>query len=239
MKALCAEAMGDHLASRSRLERWHEWIRGRRYRLAELTRNIGRAQQIDSNEPDSVLVVIAHGWRDASVANRVVQALEADWAAAPPPCRQAYEGVLACAPEIIVVDLRRNSRCGCLGHRHLGVREPPFAESHEGFGGAAIGEIDIAWKRVQAWPALPLQEAALDTRFFEGSRLDEFRSRQWGLRLLSVFLHETHHLVFPGDAEDAVRKRSLAFYRDALSSYVEESCSTLSFTIDRSFSRMD
>jgi hypothetical protein len=31
----------------------------------------------------------------------------------------------------------------------------------------------------------------------------------------------------------------LSFYREALHSYVEESCTTLSFTIDRSFSRME
>ena len=106
-------------------------------------------------------------------------------------------------------------------------------------GGQSAGELDIAWRRVEAWPALPLQETALDARFFEGSRLDEFRARQFRLRLLSVFLHETNHLAFPHEPEDSVRDRSLSFYRDALRSYVEEACATLSFTIDRSFSRME
>jgi hypothetical protein len=35
-----------------------------------------------------------------------------------------------------------------------------------------------------------------------------------------------------------VRQRSLGFYHDALASYVENAMATLSFTIDRSFSRL-
>ncbi|HUI40535.1 MAG TPA: hypothetical protein VL523_01055 [Terriglobia bacterium] len=242
MSALSPSVIQAYLESRPRLVRAVEWVRGRRYRMAELSRavqtgGLSGAGGVEALTP--ILVVIAHGWHDASIARRVAVALEGDWITVPPACRDAYQAILACAPELIVLDLRRQNRCGCLGHRHPVIRERPFAEPHETFGGAAIGEIDIAWQRVQAWPALPLQETALDTRFFEGSRLEEFRSRQWGLRLLSVFLHETHHLVFPDEAEDKVRGRSLAFYRDALSSYVEEACSTLSFTIDRSFSRME
>ena len=99
--------------------------------------------------------------------------------------------------------------------------------------------MDIAWERIEAWPALPLHDTALDARFFEGSRLDEFRNRQFRLRLLSVFLHETNHLVYPNEPEQSVRGRSLAFYREALSSYAEEASTTLSFTIDRSFSRLE
>jgi hypothetical protein len=55
--------------------------------------------------------------------------------------------------------------------------------------------------------------------------------------LLSVVLHETNHLVFPHEPESSVRGRSLGFYRDALASYVEGAMATMSFTIDRSFSR--
>ena len=242
MSTFTAPAIQAYLESRSRSVRLQEWLRGRRYRLAGLSRPAaaGEPSTAGGAKPrESLLVVIAHARRDTAVALRVAEALEKDWPAVPLRCRAAYEGILACAPEIIVLDLRRVNRCGCLGHRHLVVREPPFAEAHEAFGGAAIGEIDIALKLVQAWPVLSLLDCALVSRFFEGSRLDEFRHRQWGLRLLSVFLHETHHLVFPADAEDAVRGRSVAFYRDALSSYAEETCSTLSFTIDRSFSRME
>jgi len=196
-------------------------------------------EELAAEGPAPLLVVIAHRWRDTTVARQVRQSLEEDWPSVARVYREAYQGILASAPPLIVLDLRRNNRCGCLGHRHPLVREQPFAEPHEAFRGADIGEIDIAWQRVEAWPALPLQDTALDARFFEGSRLDDFRSRQFRLRLLSVFLHETNHLVFPNEAEDSVRARSLNFYRDALSSYVEETCHTLSFTIDRSFSRME
>ena len=56
--------------------------------------------------------------------------------------------------------------------------------------------------------------------------------------MLSVLLHETNHLAASGEPESAVLSRSLSFYRDSLAAYVEETVSTLSFTIDRSFSRL-
>jgi len=227
MSALEPVAILDYLRSRPRLTRWLERLRGRRYRLAPFA------------DREAPLVVIAYRWRGAAAAGQMAVALQQDWPAVPQFCREAYENILERAPGLLVLDLRRQNRCRCLGHRHPLVREEPFAEPHEAFGGAAVGEMDIAWERVQAWPALPLQDTALDARFLEGSRLDEFRSRQFRLRLLSVFLHETNHLVFPKESEASVRARSLAFYRDALSSYVEGACATLSFTLDRSFFRID
>jgi len=118
------------------------------------------------------------------------------------------------------------------------VKEAPFAESHEAFGGARVGEVDIAYERVERWQALPLSDTALDSKFLEGTRLEEFRAQQFRLRVLSVLLHETNHLVAPDEPETSVRERSLAFYRDALASYVENAIATLSLTIDRSFSRL-
>ena len=222
--------LSDYLAGRPRLARAVVWLRGRRYLITELARG---------PEVAPLAVVIAHQRGDASHARRVAHALEQDWLEAPPSCHEAYEAVLAGSPDLIVLVLRRRNRCGCLGHRHPTVREEPFRLTHEGFGAGTVGEIDIAWQRVEAWPALPLEETALDARFFEGSRLDEFRERQSRLRLLSVFLHETNHLVNPHEPEESVRARSIAFYREALSNYVEEACATMSFTIDRSFSRME
>ncbi|HEY6293269.1 MAG TPA: hypothetical protein VI455_17090 [Terriglobia bacterium] len=239
MSALAPAAITGYLDSRPRLARWIEWLRGRRYRVAVLGAPALPAESSDLDGPGQLPVVIVHAWRDAPVAARVALALEADWPSVPESCREAYDSILACAPWLVVLDLRRSNRCGCLGHRHPVVREEAFAEPHEALSGAVVGEVDIAWRRVEAWPALPLEETALDARFFEGSRLQEFRSRQFRLRLLSVFLHETNHLVFPHEPEESVRGRSLAFYRDALRSYVEETCATMSFTIDRSFSRME
>jgi hypothetical protein len=126
-----------------------------------------------------------------------------------------------------------------LGHRHVLVKEAPFAESHDAFGGMEVGEIDIAYARVETWQALPLMDTALDAKFFAGSRLQEFHTEQFRLRLLSVLLHEINHLVSSGEPEGSVRERSLTFYREALASYVEEAVASLSLTIDRSFSRFD
>jgi hypothetical protein len=221
-----AQAVGSYLASRPRTTRWVEWLAGRRYRLA-----------VFADRPVPV-VVVAHRYRDPARAEQVARAIEQDWAEAPPRCRESYEEILACAPGLIVVQLRRRNVCGCLGHRHVIVKEAPFAEPHDAFGGAAVGEMDIAFDRVESWLALPLMDTALDTQFIAGSRLREFHEQRLRFRLLSILLHETHHMVEPQAPEDTVRQLSLAFYREALANYVENARASLSFTIDRSFSRL-
>jgi len=183
------------------------------------------------------LVVIAHYFRDAAKARQIALAAEHDWLAVPERCREVYDAVLLKAPELVLVQLRKKNVCGCLGHRHMVVKEPPFAEPHEAFGGASVGEMDIAYERVRDWQPLPLTDTALDTKFLVGSRLDEFHARQFRLRVLSLLLHETNHLASPGEPEASVRERSLGFYRDALAFYVDEAVTSLSLTIDRSFSR--
>ncbi len=220
-----AAAIEEYLRARPRWIRWREWASGRRYGLARFG---ARGKPI---------VIVAHSFRDAARARQIAIAIEQDWATVPGGCREAYEEILLKAPGLVVVQLRRKNICGCLGHRHMVVKEAPFAEPHEAFGGAGVGEMDIAYERVQTWQALPLTDTALDTKFLEGSRLEEFHAEQVRLKLLSVLLHEINHLVFPQEREASVRERSLAFYRESLASYVENATATLSFTIDRSFSR--
>jgi len=219
-----AECVQAYLDSRPSLTGGLEWLRGRRYRLAALA---GRTP----------VAVIAHSWRDERAARQVALALEQEWTRVPESCRSAYTEILLLAPQLIVVQVRRNNVCGCLAHRHVLVTEKPFADPHEAFGGAPVGEMDIAVKRVEAWQALPLTDTAFDASFLEGSRLEEFRERQFRLKLLSILLHETNHLVFPHEPESSVRERSLTFYRVALAAYVAYTIQTLSLTIDRSFSR--
>ena len=219
-------AVANYLHSRPRWVRWREWGMGRRYLVACF------------QERPRPLVIVAHSFRDASKARQVALAIEQDWAQLPVQCRASYDEILLKAPGILVLQLRRTNVCGCLGHRHPVVREAPFAEPHEAFGGASVGEMDIAYERVETWLALPLTDTALDARFLAGSRLEEFHARRLRLRLLSILLHETHHLVAPQAPEASVRERSLAFYREAVSNYVENTLATLSFTIDRSFSRL-
>ena len=81
----------------------------------------------------------------------------------PEHCREAYEEILAQAPGIVVIQLRRKNICGCLGHRHVLVKELPFSEPHDAFGDYAVGEMDIAFDRVERWLAQPIMDTALDT----------------------------------------------------------------------------
>ena len=216
----------EYLRALPRWIRWRQWASGRRYRVARFS---------DRARP---LVIVACSFGDGAKARQLALAVEQDWAGVPNRCREAYDEILFKAPGLIVVQLRRKNVCGCLGHRHLVVKEAPFAESHEAFGSAQVGEMDIAYERVETWQALPLSDTALDTKFLAGTRLEEFHAQQFRLRLLSVLLHETNHLVASEEPETSIRERSLAFYRDALASYVESAIATLSLTIDRSFSRL-
>lgn len=218
-------AVLDYLRSRSRRSRWVDWIAGRCYLP---TRPSDRSTPV---------FVLAHSFRDTRTARQVSLAIEHDWTTIPQACREKYDEVLFEAPEIMVIQLRRKNRCGCLGHRHPFVNEAPFTVSHEALGGVAVGEMDLAYRLVEAWQALPLSDTALDAKFTEGSRLQEFHEEQFRLKLLSIILHETHHLVSPHAPERIIRERSLTFYHDALAAYVENATATLCFTIDRSFHR--
>ncbi len=223
---LAPTSIEEFLRAQPRSARWRQWLNGRRYRVTRF-----------SARP-TPLVVIAHSFRDDAMARLFAHVIEQDWSRVPGACREAYDEILFRAPEMIVVQLRRKNLCRCLGHRHPVVREDPFAEHHEAFGGVRVGEMDIAWQTVRDWQGLPLSDLALDTKFLEGSRLEEFHAMQFRLRLLSVFLHETNHLAASSEPESAVLTRSLGFYRDSLAAYVEETLGTLSLTIDRSFSRL-
>ena len=205
-----------------------DWLRGRRYLLAKLPTR------------QETPLVVAHSVRDSGVAAEIRLALEHDWPATPPDCRKVYEDILAAVPGVVVVQLRRDNVCGCLGHRHMRVNERLFSEHFNGFDlrGQQVGEVDIAHERIAAWEPWPLTNTALDSKFLPGSRLDEFRRRQFRLRLLSVVLHEANHLARPSEPESQVHARSTNFYREALASYFDSSFDTLSFTLDRSYSRL-
>jgi hypothetical protein len=220
------EALEAYFRHLPRRIRWRLRLGGRRYFA---TRFLDRAKPV---------IVVAHSYRDAGRARQLALAIEQDWFLTPDRSREAYEEILQKAPGLVVVQLRRKNICGCLGHRHVLPQELPFAESHEAFRGESVGELDLAYDRIRTWAALPLSDGALDARYHEGSRHEEFQAQQFRLRVLSVFLHEVNHLVFPHEPESSVRERSLAFYREALAYYVESTISTMSFTIDRSFSRL-
>jgi hypothetical protein len=222
-----AEDVRSYLRSRPRWIRWQEWLAGRRYALAAFP-GLPRP-----------LVVVAHARRDAARALTLVRAVERDWPEAPAPCREAYREILENSPQLVIVQLRRTNICGCLGHRHVIVKERPFAEPHDALGGDPAGESDIAFQRVEKWVALPLSDFALDTHFVAGSRLLEFQAERLRLQLLSILLHEINHMVYAQEPEASIRERSLSFYRDALAQYVANAKASLSLTLDRSFSRFE
>lgn len=219
------EKIEEYLRHLPRRIRWRLWLNGRRYFA---TRFLDRAKP---------LIVVAHSFRDAARGRQLALAIEQDWFLAPERSREVYEEILTKAPGLVVVQLRRKNICGCLGHRHVLPQEIPFTQSHEAFRGESVGELDLAYDRIGTWAALPLSDGALDARYPEGTRHKDFHAEQFRLRVLSVFLHEVNHLVFPREPESSVRERSLAFYRESLAHYVESTISTMSFTIDRSFSR--
>ena len=129
----------EYLRSRPRWIRWRQWANGRRYRVGQFS---------DRARP---LVIAAYSFRDTARARQLAPAVEQDWAAIPNRCREAYDEILFKVPGLIIVQLRRKNVCGCLGHRHLIVKEAPFAESHDAFGGVRVGEMDIAFERVETW----------------------------------------------------------------------------------------
>ena len=220
-------AVKAYLESRPGWIRWREWLAGRRYALAGF--------------PDRVrpLVVVAHARRDSLKALEMVRAVERDWGDAPQACRNTYEQILESSPKLVIIQFHRTNICGCLGHRHVIVKEQPFAEPHDALGGDPAGELDIAFERVETWVALPLSDIALDAQFAAGSRLQEFHAARLRLQLLSILLHEINHMVHAQEPEASIRERSLAFYRDALARYVANAKASLSLTIDRSFSRFE
>jgi hypothetical protein len=225
--SVMGNAVQAYLHSRPRWIRWREWLVGRRYAFAAFP---------DRPKP---LVVVAYSRRDSVKALEMVRAVEQDWAEAPQQCRDAYEEILEDAPKLVITQFRRTNICGCLGHRHVVVKEQPFAEPHDALGGDPAGELDIAYQRVESWLALPLMDFALDAQFVAGSRLREFHAERLRLQFLSILLHEINHMVRSQEREASVRERSLAFYRDALAQYVEDAKASLSLTIDRSFSRFE
>ncbi len=220
-------AVKAYLHSRPFLVRWREKLVGRQYTFAAFP------------DPVKPLVVVAHSRRDSVKALEMVRAVERDWAEVPQHCRDAYEEILRDSPKLVIIQFCRTNICGCLGHRHMVVREQPFAEAHDALGGDPAGELDIAYQQVEKWLALPLMDTALDTQFVAGSRMKEFQDERLRLRFLSILLHEINHMVRSQEPESSVRERSMAFYREALAHYAEDAKSSLSLTIDRSFSRFE
>jgi len=164
------------------------------------------------------LVLITYGRGDTDGVERFREALEEIWPALPDSFRERYTAILKHAPPLIVVQLRARNICTCLGHHHPPGTESRITRRFRNLSGVATGEIDLAFEAIRDWEPLPLSHLALPAE----ADTQEMRLFQWRLALLSVFLHEIHHLVRPREPEHEVRQKSQTFYVDALAHFVSE-----------------
>ncbi len=191
--------------SRGLLVQFYQWLRG-------------TEQILVRPASDLPLVLISYEGRDHEGVERLRGSLEETWLTLPDSFRRRYSSILEKTPPLVVVLLRRRNVCTCLGHHHPPGTESRFTRRLRNVSGVRTAELDLAFEAIREWEPLPLSHLALPAE----ADSDEMISFQWQLALLSVFLHELHHLVWPADAEHQVREQSQKFYVDALSHFVAE-----------------
>ena len=187
------------------LWRFYQWLRGTEQILVR-----------PATELPLVLIAYAGGDHDGS--ERLQGALEETWLTLPDSFRKRYSDILRNTPPLIVVLLRRQNICGCLGHHHPPGTESRLTRRLRNLSGVRTGELDLAFESIRDWEPLPLSHLALPSE----AETEEMSLFQWQLALLAVFLHELHHLVRPHEAEHIVREQSQKFYVDALAQFVSE-----------------
>jgi hypothetical protein len=164
------------------------------------------------------LVLISYVRSDKTGMVHFRQAIEETWPRIPERYRSRYADVLGRTPSFVVVLLRRKNICTCLGHHHPGGTESRLTRKLHGLSGVRTGEVDLAYEAIREWEPQPLSHMALPIE----PGHPELRNYQFQLALLTVFLHELHHLVAPQESEFAVRSRSQKFYDDLLAHFISE-----------------
>jgi hypothetical protein len=162
------------------------------------------------------LVLISYAAGDQDGVERFRESLEETWLTLPGSFRRRYSAILESTPPLVVVLLRRRNICTCLGHHHPPGTESRFTRRLRNVSGVRTGELDLAFEAIREWEPQPLSHLALPLEAIS----DEMTFFQWQLALLSVFLHELHHLVQPRETEHTVREHSQSFYADALAHFV-------------------
>ncbi|MBI3896653.1 MAG: hypothetical protein HY313_12055 [Acidobacteria bacterium] len=199
--------IGQNIAhSPGLLREFYQWMRG-------------GEQVLVRPAADLPLVLISYPKGDGIGADHFRESLEETWLTLAEPFRQRYRPILQSAPPLIVVLLRRQNICSCLGHHHPPGTESRLTRRLRDLSGVRTGELDLAYEAIRQWEPLPLSHLALPPE----ADTEEFNSFQWQLALLSVFLHEVHHLVSPQESEQTVRGKSQKFYTDVLAHFVAES----------------
>lgn len=164
------------------------------------------------------LVLISYVRSDRAGKDDFRQAIEETWPQLPERYRSRYHEVLAAMPSFVVVQLRRKNICTCLGHHHPQGTESRLMHRLHGLSGVRTGELDLAYEAIRQWEPQPLSHMALPIE----PDHPELRAFQYQLALLTVFLHELHHLVTPTESEFAVHSRSQKFYDDLLAHFIAE-----------------
>ena len=164
------------------------------------------------------LVLIAYAKGDREGMEHLAESLQETWMTLPATLRERYGEVLGRTPPFVVVLLRQRNLCTCLGHHHPPGTESRLTRRLRGLSGVPTGELDLAFEAIREWEPRPLSYPPLRSE----AEAEEFRSFQWQLALLTVFLHELHHLVAPREPERTVRNQSDKFYEDILSHFVAE-----------------
>lgn len=164
------------------------------------------------------LVLISYVRSDRAGMDSFRQAILEAWPMLPEHHRNRYREVLTETPSFVVVQLRRKNVCTCLGHHHPQGTQSRLMRRLLGLGGVRTGELDLAYEAIRQWEPQPLSHMALPIE----PGHPELRAFQYQLALLTVFLHELHHLVAPGESEFAVRAKSQRFYDDLLAHFIAE-----------------
>jgi len=156
--------------------------------------------------------VFPNGRRD--LADALTDTLHFTFPALPKDSIDSYREVLDRLPPLIVVELRSRNVCQCLGHHHEGPnlsnRSRSLAKQIDG----EVGEIDLAVDAIRGWEPRPLSSLAVASA--DPAAREALAETRFHSAMLSVFLHELEHLVFPSRPESAVRGHSDSFYLNIL-----------------------
>ncbi len=188
-------------------------------------RAAGKGQALISAGEELPVVLARYPRGRGKLVESLQDAVTRTFPSLPAALRSAYRETLARATPVVIADLRRRNLCDCLGHHHPPAAHSSFARAFAKETGRRVGEIDLAIDSIRDWKPLPLSGLAVEAWVPECDPVsqNELASTRFHTALLSVFLHELEHLAFPERSEDEVRRRSDAFYVDALRAQIADS----------------
>ena len=176
----------------------------------------GREQRMVRGTLPGPLLLVTHPRGRGEAAEELEAAYSHLLPSLPLPIRSRYEAMLTKLPAMVVVLLRPENPCGCLGHHHVKGTESRLTRRLRADMGDAIGEIDLAWESIRNWQPLPLSSMAAES---VGEKLGEIHMQA---ALLAVLLHELEHLAYPDHAEREVRTTSNDFYSAVMDELVRQ-----------------